>query len=107
MVNQLLQQVRVVNPITQQDQVADVAVAEGRVSEIAPQLPAPADAVELIAGQGKVLLPGLIDLYSHSGEPGYERAKASVRCCRPAAPAGLAAWVFCQPPSQRSIAQPK
>lgn len=74
MVNQRVQQVRVVNPMTQQDQVADVAVADGKVSAIAPQLttPAQADAVELIAGQGKVLLPGLIDLYSHSGEPGYE-----------------------------------
>ncbi|MEO1068148.1 MAG: dihydroorotase [Cyanobacteria bacterium J06638_6] len=77
---QLIQQVRVLDPVSQTDQVADVLVQDGVVAAIvqdwpeanAPTIPAiPADA-EPIAGQGKVLLPGLVDLYSHSGEPGQE-----------------------------------
>lgn len=70
MVNQLIQQVRVIDPVTEVDQVADVRLEAGRITDLG-QIPPPADAT-LIDGQGKVLLPGLIDLYSHSGEPGFE-----------------------------------
>jgi dihydroorotase len=69
---QLIQQVRVLDPISQTDQVADVLVQDGIVAAVAPTITAiPANA-EMIAGSGKVLLPGLVDLYSHSGEPGQE-----------------------------------
>jgi dihydroorotase len=69
---QLIQQVRVLDAVTQTDQVADVLVQDGVVTAIAPSLTViPANA-EMMAGQGKILLPGLVDLYSHSGEPGHE-----------------------------------
>jgi dihydroorotase len=69
---QLIQQVRVLDAVTQTDQVADVLVQDGVVVAMAPVLTViPANA-EMIQGQGKILLPGLVDLYSHSGEPGNE-----------------------------------
>ena len=69
---QLIQQVRVLDAIAHTDQLADVLVIDGVVAALAPSLTViPANA-EMIAGQGKVLLPGLVDLYSHSGEPGHE-----------------------------------
>ena len=69
---QLIQQVRVLDAVTQIDQVADVLVQGGQIQAIAnPITDWPAEA-EVISGQGKVLIPGLVDLYSHSGEPGYE-----------------------------------
>lgn len=69
---QLIQQVRVLDAVTQTDQVNDVLVQGGQIQAIAnPITHWPAEA-EVIAGQGKVLIPGLVDLYSHSGEPGHE-----------------------------------
>lgn len=72
MAGSLLRQVRVVDSTTQTDQVQDVLIRDGRFSAIAPHLDSAPDDVEVIDGTGKVLLPGLVDLYSHSGEPGNE-----------------------------------
>jgi dihydroorotase len=69
---QVIRQVRVLDGVTQTDQVADVLVRHGVVDAIAPALADLPAEVETIAGDGKLLFPGLVDLYSHSGEPGYE-----------------------------------
>lgn len=68
---ELIRQVRLVDPVTDTDRVADVRVVDGRIDTVDLDLAiAPADTV--IDGQGKLLLPGLVDLHSHSGEPGHE-----------------------------------
>ncbi|PSR17217.1 dihydroorotase [filamentous cyanobacterium CCP3] len=67
-----MQQVRVLDAVTQSDRVVDVLVQDGVVTEIAPSITVIPASAEMIAGEGKVLLPGLVDFYSHSGEPGYE-----------------------------------
>ncbi|MEM6839415.1 MAG: dihydroorotase [Cyanobacteria bacterium P01_C01_bin.120] len=72
MAGTLLRQVRVIDPATQTDQVQDVLMVGGRFSAIAPRLDVDDSTVEVIDGSGKVLAPGLVDLYSHSGEPGHE-----------------------------------
>ncbi|WP_204141483.1 dihydroorotase [Halomicronema sp. CCY15110] len=72
MAGTLLRQVRVIDPTTGTDQVQDVWMAGGRWSAIAPTLDIDPDDVDVIDGTGKVLAPGLVDLYSHSGEPGNE-----------------------------------
>ncbi|WOD38635.1 dihydroorotase [Nodosilinea sp. E11] len=69
---QLIQQVRVLDAVTQTDQVADVLIRQGMIEAIAPVLSDIPAGGEVVAGQGKVLMPGLVDLYSHSGEPGHE-----------------------------------
>jgi len=69
---QLIQQVCVLDAVTQTDQVCDVLVRQGRIEAIAPSLSVLPDATEVIEGRGKLLIPGLVDLYSHSGEPGHE-----------------------------------
>lgn len=69
---ELIHQVRVLDAVSQTDQVCDVLVRQGRIEAMAPTLSdVPADAV-ITEGRGKLLIPGLIDLYSHSGEPGNE-----------------------------------
>jgi dihydroorotase len=72
MTDTLLRQVRVIDPVSQTDQIQDVLMSGGRFSAIAPPLSIPPAGVELIDGTGNVLAPGLIDLYSHSAEPGNE-----------------------------------
>jgi len=68
--SELLHRVRVLDPVTSGDRLADVRIAEGEVA-IAPQLePRPEDRVR--EAEGWIFAPGLVDLYSHSGEPGRE-----------------------------------
>lgn len=69
---ELLRQVRVLNPVSQTDRVADVLVEDGRITAISDSIPDRSDEITLYEGQGLVLGPGLVDLYSHSGEPGHE-----------------------------------
>jgi dihydroorotase len=72
MTTELLQQVRVLDPVTQMDQVADVLIEAGVVTAIGVSLTDyPSDAI-VHNCQGLILGPGLVDLYSHSGEPGFE-----------------------------------
>jgi dihydroorotase len=70
--SQLIQQVCLLDAVTQTDQVVDVLVRDGVIAEVAPALADISPETEVIAGQGKILMPGLVDLYSQSGEPGYE-----------------------------------
>ena len=76
MARTLLRQVRLLDPSSHTDQVTDVLIEDGVFRAIAPNLPTPFDAdtdvVDIIDATGKVLAPGLVDLYSHSSEPGNE-----------------------------------
>ncbi|MEL6381094.1 MAG: dihydroorotase [Cyanobacteria bacterium J06626_18] len=74
MAGTLLRQVRLLDPSSLTDQVTDVLIADGVLQAIAPNLPNPAnaDAVDTLDATGKMLAPGLVDLYSHSSEPGNE-----------------------------------
>ncbi|MBE9166864.1 dihydroorotase [Pleurocapsales cyanobacterium LEGE 06147] len=68
----LLQQVRVINPIAGADRIADVLISEGKIKAVDFNIAEFSQDTTIINGQGLVLGPGLVDLYSHSGEPGYE-----------------------------------
>ncbi|TVQ19916.1 MAG: dihydroorotase [Leptolyngbya sp. DLM2.Bin15] len=67
----LLPAVRLLDPIRQTDGVADVLVQDGMIQAIAPTIDAPPDTL-ICDRPGLVMGPGLVDLYSTSGEPGYE-----------------------------------
>lgn len=70
--NELLQQVRVVDPSTQTDRVADVLIRDGIIAAVETKiLDLPAQ-TKILKGADWVVGPGLVDLYSHSGEPGFE-----------------------------------
>lgn len=68
----LIQQVRVLDPVSATDQVADVLIVDGQIRAIAPQISDIPSQTEILPGQEKILGPGLVDLYSHSGQPGFE-----------------------------------
>jgi dihydroorotase len=70
--SQLLQQVRVIDPIHQRDQTADVWLRGDKIQAIEPHFETIPDETTVIDGQGLIFAPGLVDLYSYSGEPGYE-----------------------------------
>lgn len=86
---ELLQQVRVLDPLTNTDQIADVLIAEGVIQQIAPQISDFPKNTQLRDCQGFILGPGLVDLYSHSGEPGFEERETLDSLMRAASAGGF------------------
>ncbi len=73
MASELLRHVRVIDPLRESDHTADVLIVDGRLEAIAPYLDSSPDDARVYDRAGLVLGPGLVDLYSHSGEPGFEQ----------------------------------
>ena len=72
MASELFRQVQVLDPLTQTDRIADVWIADNEIRAISDSISdIPSDTV-VHDSQGLVMGPGLVDLYSHSGEPGFE-----------------------------------
>jgi dihydroorotase len=71
MTHLLLRAVRILDPVSQMDCQSDVWLSDGQIQAIAPRLEVPDHAV-VCDRPGLVVGPGLVDLYSQSGEPGYE-----------------------------------
>lgn len=69
---ELLQQVRIIDPVQEVDQLADVLVINGKIEQIDDEITSCPDEAAIIKASGLILGTGLVDLYSHSGEPGNE-----------------------------------
>ncbi|MBD2594570.1 dihydroorotase [Nostoc spongiaeforme FACHB-130] len=69
---ELLQQVRVIDPVSGTDQIADVLIADGHIQAVAAKISEIGTDTLVRDCRGLILGTGLIDLYSHSGEPGFE-----------------------------------
>jgi dihydroorotase len=80
----LIKTIQVVNEGT--IQTADVLITNGRIEKIAPQIPSTGGVAE-INGEGKYLLPGVIDDQVHFREPGLTH-KATIGTEAKAAVAG-------------------
>jgi dihydroorotase len=76
MPSELIRQARVLDPVSNTDRIADVLIVDGIIEEIADQITdIPQDSraeLQVCDRPGLILGPGLVDLYSHSGEPGFE-----------------------------------
>lgn len=84
-------------PLTPDGPVAaDVALRDGRVAEVGPHLPRPADgdaSVEVVDATGMVVGPGLVDLHAHLREPGEEWKEDIASASAAAAAGGYTALV--------------
>lgn len=70
--NELLQQVRIIDPVSGTERTADVLIIDGYIKAVENQIyEFPSDA-QIRNCHDLILGPGLVDLYSHSGEPGFE-----------------------------------
>jgi dihydroorotase len=78
MTQELLQQVRVLDPVSRTDRVADVLLLDGIIHTIEENLTDWPTETQIRDCRGLVLGPGLVDLYSHSGEPGFEERETLV-----------------------------
>ena len=73
--NILIQNGRVIDPASNFDQLADVAVLDGRIAAIVPQggkLPASFNAEQTLDAKGCIVAPGLVDAHVRLREPGHE-----------------------------------
>ncbi|NEP15650.1 MAG: dihydroorotase [Leptolyngbya sp. SIO4C1] len=93
----LIRQVRLINPLTQTDSLTDVLLTNGRIAAIASELEPAAwhraietvTEIATIEAEGWILGPGLIDLYSHSSEPGHESRETLADLCQAALAGGF------------------
>ena len=68
----LFQQVRILDPEQKIDTITDVLVVDNVIQQINPQIKIEDNSIQIIDGTSLILAPALVDLYSNSGEPGYE-----------------------------------
>lgn len=94
MIKELLQQVRVIDSVEETDKVVDVLIIDSEIKAIAPQISAlqisdisPDTAIKNC--RGLVLGNGLVDLYSHSSEPGFEERETLVSFLQAASAGGF------------------
>ncbi|MBI5039335.1 MAG: dihydroorotase [Nitrospirae bacterium] len=93
--NLLIKNGRIVDPVNHVDQVADLLIADGKVRQIAQEIPVTPDA-EAIDATGQWVVPGLIDVHTHLREPGFEY-KETIRTGTMAAAAGGFTTICCMP----------
>jgi len=62
---------RIIDPVTNQDTVADILIEGGKIRELKPSIEIPRDA-KVIEAEGYLVTAGLIDMHVHLREPGYE-----------------------------------
>src|SRR5262245_7728374 len=55
---------RIVDPSQKLDRVMDLAIADGRIARVAPDIAA-GEATDTIDARGKIVTPGLIDIHAH------------------------------------------
>lgn len=68
----VIKKVRLLDPVSGSDRFCDIWIKDGLIKLIAPNITDCPIETSTLEGEGLVLGPGLVDLYSHSGEPGHE-----------------------------------
>lgn len=102
--NILIQNGRVINPATNFDQVADVAIAAGRIVAIG-KLPADFAPEKTLDATGLVVAPGLVDLAARLREPGHEHERM-LESELAAAVAGGVTSLVCMPDTEPVLDEP-
>lgn len=86
---------KVINPATGVEDYLDILVEGEKIVEIAPNLETGA-AVQVVEAQGKIVVPGLIDMHVHLREPGFEDKEDIASGTRSAAAGGFTS-IACMP----------
>ena len=96
---------RVLNPASAMDRASDVAIVDGRIAAIGPNLSFDASAT-VIDARGCLVVPGLIDPHVHLREPGGEY-KETIASGTLAAVAGGFTAVCCMPNTSPALDTPE
>jgi dihydroorotase len=88
---------RIIDPARQMDRVADLAIEDGVVREIAPAIGT--TGAEVFDASGLIVAPGFIDMHVHLREPGFEYSE-TIETGSHAAAAGGFTSICCMPNTQ-------
>jgi dihydroorotase len=100
----LIQNGRVIDPASQRDEVADVAIAAGRIIAIG-KVPADFAPSRTIDARGCIVAPGLVDLAARLREPGHEH-EGMLESELSAAVAGGVTSLVCPPDTDPVLDEP-
>lgn len=94
----LLKNGHMIDPSQNIDAAMDCWVENGKILSIAPRIEEPMDknAVNILDLEGKIVVPGLIDMHVHLREPGFEY-KETIQSGAEAAAAGGFTSIACMP----------
>jgi dihydroorotase len=84
----LFTSVRLLDPGSGLDQHGDLLVRDGRITDFGPSLGRP-DGATVVAEDGAVLCPGLVDMRAAVGEPGFEYRETIASAAQAAAAGGI------------------
>ncbi|MEW5801568.1 MAG: dihydroorotase [bacterium] len=91
----LIQGGRMIDPANGIDGLFDLLIEEGKIKKVGRNIPA-TDGDRVIDAQGKLVIPGLVDMHVHLREPGREDKETIATGCR-AAVAGGVTSLACMP----------
>ncbi len=92
----LIKNGHVIDPANGKDEILDIFVDNGVISEVGTDLEADGINMEVIDAAGKIVVPGLVDMHVHLREPGFEY-KEDIETGTKAAIAGGVTSVACMP----------
>lgn len=91
---------RIINPGRARDEIADLAIVDGVIVQVAPSHATVLDA------DGWIVCPGLMDIHVHLREPGQTH-KETIKTGTAAAAAGGFTFVACMPNTQPALDRPE
>ena len=91
---------RIIDPVSGRDEVMDLQIVDGRITQMGVNIVAPA--AQVVDMKGKVVAPGFIDMHVHLREPGFEHKETILTGCTSAAAGGFTA-VCCMPNTNPAI----
>lgn len=89
MPSELFRQVRILDPVSHTDRLADIWIEDGIVRAVATEIDHMPENTEVCDRPNLILGPGLVDLYSYSGEPGFESRETLDSLLKAAAAGGV------------------
>lgn len=92
----LIQGGRILDPAGKIDEIADLLIEDGKIREIGKASAAAGKNAQIVAAEGMLVVPGLIDMHTHLREPGFEY-KETIRSGALAAVAGGFTSIACMP----------
>jgi len=91
---------RVIDPANKIDEITDILVEDSKISKVAKNIKAETD--KIIEAQGKIVLPGIVDMHVHLREPGRED-KETICSGTKAALAGGVTSILAMPNTEPAI----
>jgi len=96
----LIKNGRVVDPANNTDGILDILVENGKISQVAKNIPA--NSAQVIDAANKIVMPGLVDMHVHLREPGREDKETVASGTRAALKGGVTS-VLAMPNTQPAM----